>query len=127
MICQTFEIPGRLAGMNDLIGGINRHRFVGSKLKKEETRRCAEAAIVLHPIKEPIKITVTWFEPNNRRDLDNVAAGIKWILDGIVSAGKLPNDTRQWVKKISHEFPDPCPKNPRVVVMLSTFEIEMPF
>lgn len=119
---QSFTIPGRLAGMNELLGGANTHRFVGSKIKREETERCKLAALILRPIKQPVRLTVAWFEPNRKRDIDNVAAGVKFILDGIVNAGKLPNDTREWVRQIMHEFPDPCPKNPRVEVMLTQVE-----
>lgn len=115
---QWFSIPGRLAGANELIGGINRHRFVGASIKKKETRRCAEAAIGLKKIDYPVKIVITWFEPNARRDYDNICFGIKFILDGLMEAGKLPDDCRKWVKGIAHEFPAPDKKNPRVVVWL---------
>lgn len=118
---QVFEIPGRLAGANELIGGINRNRFVGASIKKKETARCAEAAIALRPIKEPITLTVTWYEPNRRRDIDNVAFGTKFILDGLMQAGKIPNDSREWVKAITHFFPEPCPKNPRILVFIEPY------
>lgn len=115
---QFFEIPGRLAGMNELYGATLRNRYAGAGIKKKETERCAQAAMVLKPIDCPVNVSILWYEPNAKRDIDNVAAGIKFILDGIVMAGKLPNDTRKWVKRISHEFPEPNPKYPCVVVWL---------
>lgn len=118
---QVFEIPGRLAGMNELYGATLTSRYAGGSIKKKETRRCAEACLGLNKIDYPIKLTISWFEPNSRRDIDNVAAGIKFILDGLVQAGKLSNDGRKQVQAISHEFPSPCPKNPRVVVWIQEY------
>ncbi len=118
---QFYEVPGRLAGANELIGGINRNRFVGASIKKKETRRCAEAAIGLKKIEYPVKITITWFEPNARRDIDNISFGAKFVLDGLIQAGKLANDGRKQVQAIQHEFPSPCPKNPRVQVWLQEY------
>jgi Holliday junction resolvase RusA-like endonuclease len=113
-----FTIPGRLAGLNDLIGATNNNRYGGNTLKREETERCAMWAIAskMAPISRAVGLRIVWIEPNRRRDIDNVAAGVKFILDGLVSAGKLPNDGRKWVKSISHEFPEPDKKNPRIEV-----------
>lgn len=118
---QWLSIPGRLAGMNEIYGATLTNRYAGGSIKKKETKRCAEAALCLKKIDFPLKLTVTWFEPNARRDIDNVAAGVKFILDGLVTSGKLPNDGRKWVKSITHEFPDPCPSNPRVEVWLQEY------
>lgn len=116
----TFTIPGRLPGMNDFIGAMNANRWKGADLKRKETWRCAEAVMGIAPIKNPVMLTIQWFEPNARRDIDNVAAGgTKVILDGLVSAGVFPSDGRKWVKGILHQFPDIDAKNPRVEVTVS--------
>ena len=70
--------------------------------------------------KEPIGIDLYWYEPNWKRDPDNLAAGVKYVLDALVLLNKIPNDTRKWVKSITHHFPDPDPVNPRVVVQINT-------
>lgn len=121
MKSQVFEIPGRLAGANEFIGATNRNRFVGALLKREETERCRWAAARIKNIDYPVKITISWFEPNARRDIDNVAFGTKFILDGLIQAGKLKNDGRKQVQAIQHEFPSPCPKNPRVHVWIQEY------
>ena len=36
------------------------------------------------PKYEQVSITITWYEPNEKRDPDNVMAGQKFILDGLV-------------------------------------------
>lgn len=122
---QWFEIPGRLAGANELIGGINRNRFVGASIKKKETKRCAEAARGLKKIDFPVKVVISWFEPNKRRDIDNISFGAKFILDGLIQAGKLSNDGRKQVQAIQHEFPSPSPNNPRVAVWIQEHTNEL--
>lgn len=114
----TLTIPGRLPGLNEMIGATNRNRFVGNALKKKFTALCAEYAQLLPQFNKPINISISWIEPNARRDIDNVAAGIKYILDGMVLANKLPNDTRHWVRNIAHSFPEPDKENPRIVISI---------
>ena len=117
-----FTIPGRLAGTNEIVNVARYNRFAGAKQKKEETERCAMWAIAakLPVFKAPVTLRIRWIEPNRRRDLDNISGGLKFILDGLVHAGKLPNDTREWVKGIVHEFPEPEKDNPRVEVEIET-------
>lgn len=116
----SFRIAGRLPGMNELLGAFRRHHFAGAKLKREATGLCAEWAIAggLPRFEKPVRITVDWHEPNNRRDPDNVQAGIKFILDGLIHANRLPNDGRKWVKSIIHNSHPADPKDPRVEVTL---------
>jgi Holliday junction resolvase RusA-like endonuclease len=90
----TFTIPGRLAGANELIAAINRHRMIGAKLKKQMTHHCAMAAMVEAVPKylEPVRIHFHWVEPNKKRDLDNISYAKKFVCDGLREAGKIPND-----------------------------------
>lgn len=115
---QFFEIPGRLAGANEYTLANRTHYHAGATLKKKETARCAEASIRLKKIDYPVKVVITWIEPNKRRDVDNISFGAKFVLDGLIESGKLANDGRKQVRGISHEFPEPCPKNPRVHVWI---------
>lgn len=117
----SFEIPGRLPGLNEIVGAARYNRFSGAKQKREETERCAFWAMKIQPIKKPVSLRIAWIEPNMRRDIDNVSGGVKFILDGLVQAGKLPNDSRRWVKSISHFFPDPDSKNPRVLIFIEPY------
>lgn len=65
-----------------------------------------------------VKVSFAWIEPNAKRDLDNITGGQKVILDALVMEGILQNDTRQWIKGISHSFPDPDKLNPRIEVQI---------
>jgi Holliday junction resolvase RusA-like endonuclease len=113
---QTFTIDGKLPGLNDIVREARTHWSRGARQKKEWTRACAYYAMKLQRISSSCKIQFTWIEPDKRRDVDNIAAGAKFILDGMIEAGKLAGDGRQWVRQIVHVFPEPDKKNPRIVV-----------
>lgn len=115
-----FVIQGRLPGLNELVGAINRNRFVGSKMKRDETRRCEWAIIAgkVPTFTTPLRVLFVWVEQDLRRDPDNICAGAKFALDALVRLKRIPNDSRRWIKGITHEFPEPDKKNARVEVVL---------
>lgn len=53
---------------------------------------------------EPITLEFHWYEPNDKRDMDNVAFAKKFILDGLQTAGVITNDNPKWVKGWSDHF-----------------------
>lgn len=117
---SSFTIPGRLASLNEIIAKARYDRFAGASQKKAETRRCQMAIIAgqVATFKTPVHISIRWIERDLKRDPDNICAGVKFCLDALVELGRIPNDTRRWVKNISHEFPEPDKANPRVEVMI---------
>lgn len=119
-----FTIQGRLPGLNEMINAARANRYMAASIKKKETQRCAWSVVGsgMKKIDSPIFIDINWYEPNKRRDIDNVAAGAKFILDGLVEAGKLTNDGRKWVVGLVHHFPAPDAKNPRIVVQVRNVE-----
>jgi Holliday junction resolvase RusA-like endonuclease len=128
-VIHRFTIEGTLPGLNDFIAKSTYNRFAYGAFKKQWTETCAWSAKAhkLSLIKNPVKILIHWFERNKKRDLDNVSGGgTKVILDGLVLAGILQNDTRQWVKGFEHVFPDPDPLNPRVEVCLTELPPQTP-
>lgn len=90
-------IPGKLPGMNDLIGaakGFGGRGYGYSKLKRQwtDTIILLAKAAKLQPVKRA-RLGFLWVEESRRRDPDNIAAGgRKLILDGLVKAGVLPGD-----------------------------------
>ncbi len=52
----------------------------------------------------PCAITCTWYVTDRRKDPDNIAFAIKFLLDGLVRAGVLPNDGQKEIRCITHEF-----------------------
>jgi len=108
------EYPGRLPGLNEIIDAAKRSPYEYAKMKDRYTSEIGWLAKKL-PRYERVNITITWYEPNMRRDPDNVMAGQKFILDGLVVGGAIPKDTRRHVKKITH-IPELDRENPRVVI-----------
>ena len=126
---HSFVIYGRLSGLNEITKANRGNRYAGAALKKKDMKLCADYVMVggLPNFKTPIMLDISWFEPNSRRDIDNISGGgTKAILDSLVEAGKLPNDGRKWVKSITHYFPEPDKKNPRIVVEIVTVESDEP-
>lgn len=59
----------------------------------------------LGQIKTPCRMAYTWYEANRRRDMDNVSAyGRKVIQDALVKAGTLPGDGWAHIAGFTDEF-----------------------
>ena len=52
-----------------------------------------------------IKVAFEWFEPNKRRDPDNIRAAAKFIMDALVWNGIIKNDNLTHVRGLSDEYP----------------------
>lgn len=113
-------IDGQLTDLNTYIKALNSHRQAGNAIKQEETTRVwAECKKTYHePISAfPVHITYDWYSPNQRKDTDNVAFSKKFINDGLVQAGILPDDSRKYVAGFTDHF-HIDKKYPRVVVTI---------
>lgn len=124
---QLLTVEGRLAGMNEILGSANRHWAAGYRLKKSNMSRVCGACIAcrIKPIPRDIKpcITIKCYEPNARRDEDNVKAGAaKIILDALQEQGILAGDGRKYITLVQ-----PCVEvdrqSPRIEVTIET-EVE---
>lgn len=112
MTTQSFFIPHRFPGLNDMIAADRNNRYTGGRLKKEWTGITHMYAKRLKPVTMPVTIEFVYYEPNNKRDPDNITAAKKYILDGLVSAGILPDDTQKWIMGFTDFwFPLPSPKS----------------
>ncbi|HEY5234798.1 MAG TPA: RusA family crossover junction endodeoxyribonuclease [Rhabdochlamydiaceae bacterium] len=115
-----FIIPGRLSGTNDIIRMAAYNRFAGGARRKQEKTACAIQIERQNKqrieFKNPVLVSFSWIEPNNKRDLDNITGGQKVIFDALVMLGILQNDTREWVRGISHSFPTPDKEKPRIEI-----------
>lgn len=118
-------IPGRFPGLNDFIaanrvlrGGWSK----GNAMKQEDQEvitaylrkgRSGGLQSRLHP---PVILHYTFFEPNRRRDLDNVSGYFhKVFQDALVEAGFLKNDNWLHIVGFSDRF-ECDPANPRVEI-----------
>ncbi len=103
-------IPIRFPNLNDYINKERANRFAGAKMKKDWTNIAESASTLALGMGDaydgfyPASIHITVYEPDNRRDVDNITAFVKKVcLDGMVKAGVIPDDSRRYVKKIINE------------------------
>lgn len=115
-----FIISGTLIDLNKYIN-LNRahyHKAAAEKIEQDSiVYYSAKEQIRDVIIEKPVGVRILWIEPNDNRDSDNVAFAIKFILDGLVHAGVLPEDKRKNIKFIYHDF-ETDSKNPRIEVTL---------
>ena len=100
-------IEGRLPNLNDYTNACRSNRIAGARMKQESER------IITAYIQQQlqgvaftgaVRLTFRWYEPDRRRDLDNICFAKKFILDALVKNGILVNDSWQWVKGFTDEF-----------------------
>lgn len=119
---QQMVILGRLAGLNELLDANRRHWAVGAKLKKKEMRR-VEEFIMINRLRETTgkaTITISCYEPNARRDEDNVKAGAsKIILDALQKSGIIRGDGRKYINLIQPAV-EVDRVNPRIEVIIES-------
>lgn len=121
---QEFFVAGQLPGMNEIIAACKSGRGKGnaySRMKRQWNNYIATVAVAckLFRVTKPVRVKCLWREPNRRRDPDNVQAGVKFLLDSLVSAGILEGDSQRHVKEIQHIVTVNCVA-PGVVVTLET-------
>ncbi|WP_121605404.1 Holliday junction resolvase [Virgibacillus sp. Bac332] len=111
-----FTIPGTLPTLNEIIKASKSHPIAYANMKKDYT-----ALVMLHARKLPklerTDVDITWYCKDMRKDKDNIAAGTKFILDGIVKAKIIKNDGWKQIGNINHHF-EVDKDNPRIKVEL---------
>jgi Holliday junction resolvase RusA-like endonuclease len=117
---QRLWVP-RQPSLNDWIKYAKSGRGSGngySRVKKRETDLVAKLAVDagLQPVDRAF-FEFTWIEPSTRRDPDNLAIP-KAILDGLVNAGVLPDDSWKHVAGFRHEWRVGSP--PGVAVLIKS-------
>lgn len=90
-----FSIDAKLPGCNEYIRACRGNKYEAAQMKRTVEMVVGNRARDLPQIMGPVRIYFTWREGDRRRDLDNVAFAKKFILDGLVKAGVLPDDNRR--------------------------------
>ena len=110
-------IKGELTDLNTYINAERSNRFMGAKIKKDNTIKvywaCKEQK--LKKIKIPVDMNYKWYCKNKRKDKDNISFARKFIQDGLILAGILENDGWENIYGFSDEFYIDA-KNPRIEV-----------
>ena len=124
MSTQTFTIPGRLPGMNEIIAANRTNQYVGAKLKKECDERvgwCAKRD-GMKPMRGLVLVRIQWIEKNRLRDPDNIVVGRKFILDALQTIGVLEGDGHAHIAGFVDHFGF-SKDDPRVVVTLEEVQV----
>lgn len=100
---QLLIIPHRLPGMNEWAGRASRWLY---KKIKADMQGSIEAEIRRQKLKPMpyAAVTCIWFEPNKKRDFDNICSAQKFILDALVKCKVLKGDGWAHVLELSHSF-----------------------
>jgi Holliday junction resolvase RusA-like endonuclease len=93
---QTITIVGDLAKLNDHDSANRSNKFMGAALKKRMTDLVALQCGKLKPITGECIVTFNWHF-SSRHDFDNIKFACKYVLDGMVKSGKLPNDNQKYI------------------------------
>ncbi|MGG5359374.1 RusA family crossover junction endodeoxyribonuclease [Enterococcus sp. DIV0240a] len=112
-------ILGELTDLNKFINSQRTNRYVGAKLKKQNTEKCRDAFLLAKAtgfkVPIPFDLQITWYCKNKRKDKDNTSFGIKFILDGMIEAGIIQNDGWGEVNGFEHRF-EVDKENPRIEI-----------
>lgn len=119
-------ISGRYPGLNDYIKMLNYNRYAAADMKqRDENRIIAEVLSQFKMrlrITKPVHIAYRFYEPNKKRDLDNIPGYFHKIFqDALVRSGVLANDGWKNIKGFSDDFY--CDRmNPRIEIEIREVE-----
>ena len=92
---QKFTIPARLPGLNEYTTAQRLNRYKGAQMKREQQGIVSLfiRSAHLQPVSSPVRLRYHFYEPNKRRDLDNISGfAHKVIQDALVKCGILTGD-----------------------------------
>lgn len=111
-------IQGKLAGLNDYTRACRSNRYIGAKMKADAESKitaCIKQQIPNVHFDGTVELKFRWYEPNKKRDLDNVCFAKKFILDALVSNRTIVADGWKGVIGFTDEFFIDS-QNPRIEV-----------
>lgn len=111
---QEFTLHGtNIPGFNEMINGamtfgsrrkgIIANSYTAMKKKWITRIQSAVRAAEIEPV-ETLYLKILWIETNRKRDPDNIATFIKFILDGLQKADVIENDGWAQVKGWENKF-----------------------
>lgn len=114
----TLIIKGQLPNLNDYTKACRSNKYVGAKMKKRTEDVIGwyiKSQIPDVHFEEKVSLNFRWYEPNKRRDLDNICFAKKFILDALVNNSTIKADGWQGVAGFTDQFFVDS-ENPRVEV-----------
>ena len=117
-------LPIDYPSLNDYIKIERTNKYAGAKVKKQYTNTTMYLSMNKGKIKTPCRLKFTWYVKNKRTDPDNTAFAKKFVLDGLVKAGVLPDDTFKHIKGFIDDFKVIDNVHKEIGVMIERIEVE---
>ncbi|ACA63327.1 putative Holliday junction resolvase [Lactobacillus phage c5] len=121
---MKFIINGRLDSLNEYTKACRANRYGANAMKRKNEKKVIEGikCAGLKKVEEyPLNLYIVWYEPNKRRDIDNITFATKFIQDALVKSGILEDDSQKYIVGVLHRVLVDR-KNPRIEVELRTAE-----
>ena len=125
---MKFVIEGKLNGLNEYVNACRTNVHAGKHMKRTNQAVVRMALLKARGkrsmpkmTKYPCSLNITWYEPDNRRDVDNITFGVKFVLDELVKLGVIKNDYSKYVSEI-HNTVLVDKHNPRIEVEIKERE-----
>lgn len=115
---RTLVIKGQLPNLNEYTKACRGNKYSGANMKKQSEKIIS--AYIKQQLKGVhfegiVKLSFRWYEPNKKRDLDNICFAKKFILDALVSNKIIVADGWKGVIGFTDEF-FVDKENPRIEV-----------
>jgi Holliday junction resolvase RusA-like endonuclease len=96
---RQFTIHSKLPSLNDYILACRQSPYIGAAMKKRIDAQIVSdiMAAGIKTVDNPCIIFLTFYEPDKRRDVDNVESAKKYVLDALVESGVLRGDSPRYV------------------------------
>lgn len=115
-------IPGVLPGCNEYVLACRTNAMAAARMKKTTQQQCFTGLYKVPRGKiKRASFEFHWYEPNKRRDKDNIDFAKKFILDTMQNMRILPNDGWKNVGKLFSDF-FVDKDNPRVEIIIMVEE-----
>lgn len=121
-----FTIEGTMPSLNEYLAETGRRPQIGGKLKREYKNMAIQymrlTEFRYYQAFKPIVIHYVFYEPNKKRDHDNVFAfASKCIQDALQDCDIIPNDGWEQIINFTHDFYLDR-ENPRIEVYIEEIE-----
>lgn len=90
---------GRKTNKKGYLAGSQMKRTTENRIKK-----CISEQFKGRQFRSPINVKFRWYEPDKRRDLDNICFAKKFIFDALVTTGTIKGDGWRDVQGFTDEF-----------------------
>lgn len=126
----SFFIPGQMPSLNEYLSACNKNPRIGGSMKRKFKNIAVEAitysrSMKGYKAKSPLIVHFVYFEPNRRRDKDNVDSMCrKCVFDALQECGVIENDGWKQIDNYTHDF-YVVDVNPHIEVFLEETGYEM--